>query len=136
MESDSWTLEKERLVDFFGDTPVLFAADIGLWDGHHRGGRFGKFSLLLDKFLNNMDSFSIVDRNGHLFINAHHHDGSNSAEVMLVSKEGVEKVWEKFEVDLDRDELSDEEIHVFLEEAKELTVPCFANKVYGTQLTK
>jgi hypothetical protein len=104
-----------------------------LWDGIRRGGRIGKFEQLLDTFLNGMDSFSITDEDGHLHISAVHHDGRNSAEVMLIDKEGIDKVYEKFDVDLDAEEICDQEIHDYLEQEHALKPPYFARIEYGTQ---
>lgn len=103
----------------------LLCGTCGCWDGTHNGGCYvNKFDDLY-KFWDGCRDIKVYDENGHLYIKATHHDGTNYAELKELTDKGAKykdnHYWD-----------SDEEVHTKLFNSNFYTrLPHYAHKVWG-----
>ena len=103
----------------------LLVGTCGCWDGTYNGGCYvNKFDDLY-KFWNGCDCIKVYDENGHLYIEASHHDGTNYAELKELTCKGSNYV-------LNHSWDSDREVHETLMSSNFYTrLPHYAHKVWG-----
>ncbi|KFI90835.1 hypothetical protein BISA_2207 [Bifidobacterium saguini DSM 23967] len=74
--------------------PIVASGGVGRWDGMHTGfSHFEDFDSLMhgaDSPFKDCEIDRIWDENGHLFIDAHHHDGSVHVELLQLTDKGGE----------------------------------------------
>lgn len=88
---DCWDSEKSMLEDFFdGTSRFLLTGTIGRWNGPAEGGFTFSTVDELSRAWEDCDYFELFDENGHLFINASHHDGTNHFEVRQLTEKGID----------------------------------------------
>lgn len=128
-DASNWEDEKARLVDFFDGSTWILQGYAGCWDGRHKGGYvFTDFEDMWYKATEDCDYYHIYDKNGHLFLQCSHHDGTNLYEIKKVTEKG-EKYLENWE-DNWSDMRSKEYVHDKIME-KYSVLPHFAHNVYG-----
>ena len=103
----------------------LLCGTCGCWDGTYVGGCYVNNFDDLYKFWDGCRDIKVWDENGHLFIKAGHHDGTNYAELKELTAKGVEysrnHEWD-----------SDREVHEKLFNSNFYTrLPHYAHKVWG-----
>lgn len=103
----------------------LLCGICGLWNGTYDGGCYVNNFDDLYKFWDNCSDIKVYDENGHLYIKAGHHDGTNYAELKELTDKGCEykdnHYWD-----------SDEEVHEKLFNNNFYTrLPHYAHKVWG-----
>lgn len=85
---DDWQELEFELEKLFKHNYAIIVGTLGLWYGRVDGGKFinnvGEFIEMLK------DNTKIYDKDGHLFIETSHHDGTNYYEMKLLTKKGVE----------------------------------------------
>lgn len=90
----------------FMDTPCVVTGSLGLWHGRHSiiPETFSDIEDAIKKCVENMDYCSIKQVYGHLEVTGIHHDGSNTFEIHLLNKRGIdasERIeWEDGKADL------------------------------------
>ena len=88
----NWDDAKYELEKFFDPGYWILQGSFGLWYGRPRGGFvFGSFKEMA-KAWNNCDYIRLYDENGHFFIDAAHHDGTNQYEVKRLTEKGREYI--------------------------------------------
>lgn len=103
----------EELKNFFEDKNYLFTCDIGTWRGVCKGGTVGNdFEKDFYKFVKDCDYIKIWDENGHLYIEASHHDGTNFAEIKILNDKGYQ-VFDNWQYDYNNKK-TEQEIHQML----------------------
>lgn len=81
----------DDLEDFFSGNTFIASGTIGRWDGDHSGFMiFSSFEELLRTVLNDCELFRFTDVDGHLYMKASHHDGTNYVEIKAITKKGKE----------------------------------------------
>lgn len=68
----------------------LLVGSCGRWNGPALGGKFIQTFRDLKEAIEHLDYFKIIDRDGHLFIEGYHHDGSDKYEIKLLTRKGYE----------------------------------------------
>ena len=84
---DYFEAEMKRLLE---KNCYLITGTCGRWDGPARGGQFIRSFLDLQNVIGHLDYLKIFDKNGHLYINGIHHDGSDSYEIKRLTRKGYE----------------------------------------------
>ena len=131
MEAEAWETDVESLIDFLSDKTVILQGTIGRWNGKGEGGKIGDFENLLQEFLKDCDYVRIYDDKGHLYISASHHDGTNSAEVRVLTEKGMELYDDWQEDEGPFRSLSEREIHTKIMNSDEFSeVPKFVERVW------
>lgn len=111
-EKEAWEVYvKENLINFFSGKTVIMKAAIERWNGKCKGAKIGDFGKLLQDFLKDCDYVHIYDKDGHLFINTSHNDGTNEAEVRILTEKGIELYKEWWYCKGPFNNLSEREIH-------------------------
>lgn len=86
----NWDNEKYELEKFFDPGYWILQGTFGLWYGRPRGGfTFGSFQEMA-KAWDNCDYIRLYDENGHFYIDAAHHDGTNRYEVKRLTDKGLQ----------------------------------------------
>lgn len=67
---------------------VLVVADLGLWNGRRDGGRTGDFHNLLFTACEDYNTLYYYPKDGHMALEAIHHDGTNYYKIYGLSAEG------------------------------------------------
>lgn len=122
---DDFKVELSRFIRTNGT--FLLMGDIGLWYGTRRGGFMFNTFEELSKAWTDCDYIEFYDKNGHLYLECSHHDGTNCFEIKKVTEAGI-KFYET------RDEMCwrDEIIHQRMFAANRLTaLPHYAHTIYG-----
>lgn len=128
-EQIEWEDVKSELENFFDDEEILVIGSVGRWDGTYSAGKVISYDQLW-KCWDGCDSMEIYDEDGHMYINASHHDGNNHFEVKLLTEEGI-KYYSRWNENWN-DSRSEREIHKRLAESSCYThIPHFAREVYG-----
>jgi len=129
-EEFSWDDEQYELRKFFDPHYWILQGSFGLWYGRPRGGFvFDSFKELC-KAWSDCDYIRLYDENGHFYIDAAHHDGTNCFEVKRLTDKGKEYVdshqWDP-----------DEDVHdVVFNSNFYSTLPHYALKVFGCKKTE
>ena len=90
MEELGWEDESSMLQDFFDNGEWILQGTFGLWWGSPRGGfTFDSFEEMA-KAWNECDYIRLYDENGHFYIDAAHHDGTNQYEVKRLTDKGID----------------------------------------------
>ena len=76
---------KYGLIPFLKGKTVLMTGKVQRWDGTCAGGRIGAFEDLFYAFTKDCDYVRITDEDGRLYIEAMHHDGTDSMEVRILT---------------------------------------------------
>lgn len=72
------------------NTGFILCGTCGRWNGRYNGGCFVNNFDDLYKFWKDCDYIKVYDENGHLYMKATHHDGTNYAELKELTNKGVE----------------------------------------------
>ena len=126
-EEINWDEFKYEFEKFIKDSGygLLMCGSVGCWDGRYDGGSYVKKFDDLYKFWNGCDYIKVWDEGGHLHIKASHHDGTNYAELKILTKHGSEYAEEHYYD-------SDREVHEKLWNSTRYTLlPHYAHKVWG-----
>lgn len=91
-----WETTKRELANFFKNQTVIFFGTLGLWDGPTAGGKTGKFEDLLMSAIQSCVYVKIYEKNGRMFLECSHHDGTNEFEIRIVTENGLKYLehWE------------------------------------------
>ena len=127
-EEFGWDDEKVELKRFFDGSEWILQGSLGLWNRRGRGGFvFSSFDEL-SRAWDDCDYIRLYDENGHFFIDAAHHDGTNCYEVKRLTGKGKEYV-ENHMYD------SDEEVHDVVFNSNFFSaLPHYAHNVYGCKV--
>lgn len=128
-EQIDWENVTSELENFFGDEEILVIGTVDRWDGTYAAGKVISYDEL-HKCWAECDYVEIYDEDGHMHINASHHDGNNHFEVKLLTEEGI-KYYSRWNENWN-DSRSEREIHTRLADSSLYThIPHFAREVYG-----
>lgn len=121
----NWDNEKYELEKFFDPGYWILQGTFGLWYGRPRGGFVFDSFKEMTKAWNNCDYIRLYDENGHFYIDAAHHDGTNHYEVKRLTEKGREYI-ENHKWD------PDEEVHDVVFNSNIYSgLPHYAHKVFG-----
>lgn len=127
----SWNDFKTEAENFFDDY-FLITGSVGRWNGRFRGG---KVISSLDELINcfcECDYITITDENGHFYIEASHHDGTNYYEVKRITEAGLEYM-QRYEDRCNWGEYDEEFLHDKLFNNSHYThLPRYAKTVYNS----
>lgn len=125
MEEIGWEDESCMLRDFFDGAEWILQGTFGLWWGRPRGGfTFDSFEEMTNAW-NKCDYIRLYDENGHFYIDAAHHDGTNYYEVKRLTDKGIEYL-SNHAYDCE------EEVHDILFSSNFYSaLPHYANNVFG-----
>ena len=131
MEQINFEDEEAMMKDFFDGKMLLVCGSVGRWNGNFSAGKVIEYSELW-KCWADCDYISIYDENGHFFIKASHHDGTNVFEVKVLTEKGAE-LFERWDYSWDIwENLSEREVHEKLwGNSKYTHIPHYAREVYG-----
>lgn len=128
-EEIEWGNTKADLKNFFEDEEILVIGTVGRWNGTYSAGKIISYDEL-HKCWSDCDYLEIYDEDGHMHINASHHDGNNHFEVKILTKRGRD-YYSRWNENWN-DSRSEQEIHTKLAESSRYThIPHFAREVYG-----
>lgn len=121
-----WEDAEGCLKDFFDNEIFLCRGTVGRWNGDFDAGNIVySFDELADAW-RDCDYIKLYDINGHFYIEATHHDGTNCFEVKKVTEAGAEYIDNHYW------NYSDRELHERLFNNSHYThLPHFANSIYG-----
>lgn len=74
------------------DQICLFTANLGLWNGRKEGGLIGKFHDLIGQATEEYNRIHYFPKDGHMELEAAHHDGTNYFKIYGLSEEGKQYV--------------------------------------------
>ena len=121
----SWDDSKYELEKFFDPGYWILQGSCGLWWGRSRGGFVFDSFKEMAKAWNDCDYIRLYDENGHFYIDAAHHDGTNHYEVKRLTEKGREYI-ENHQWD------SDEEVHDVVFNSNIYSgLPHYSHKVWG-----
>jgi len=126
------TKEFERFFLNEGNTWILHG-NFGRWDGKHECGFIFKTweELMRHEPMENCDYIKLYDKEGGLYLECTHHDGTNHYEIKKVTRKG-EQLLEKWESNYN-DERSERQIHnTIINNNFYSEFPYFVEKMYGT----
>ena len=83
-------LTTHSLKRMFKDGHYLLTGYCGRWDGRYDGGKFIDSYEQLMRCIEHLDGLTIIDKNGHLFIDGYHHDGNDHYELKKLTRKGYE----------------------------------------------
>lgn len=83
-----WDDFKYEFKQLLKQDEYIITGTFGKWDGPVQCGTFIRDFATLNKFLANLDDFTIIDRNGHFVIKGYHHDGTAEYEVRKLTNKG------------------------------------------------
>lgn len=98
---------------------------LGLWSGQVEAGMIINSINDFDKLIEDTDDIRIIDNEGHLIVEAYHHDGCNKFELRKLNDEGM-KYYEG-----NGYKLSDKELLQKLFTSKYSNLPHYAKYLYG-----
>lgn len=79
-----------ELLNFFTNVDkVVTIGEAGFWYGRRAACVIGDFETVFYKIVADCDYINIFDKNGHLYIEASHHDGTHVFEIKTVTAAGV-----------------------------------------------
>ena len=81
---------KDKFTQLLKNGYCLLVGTCGRWNGSVRGGKFIASFDDLYNAIQHLDYLRVVDRNGHLFIEGYHHDGSDSYEIKQLTAKGYQ----------------------------------------------
>lgn len=85
----SWNDFEKEFRKFMKDKQLVLFGNIGQWFGTYQGGFvINDFSQLIEA-LEDCDYIKVYDKNGHLYLNASHHDGTHYFEIKELTKRGT-----------------------------------------------
>lgn len=129
IESEEWENVKSELENFFEDEEILVIGTVGRWNGTYSAGKVISYDEL-HKCWSDCYYVEIYDEDGHMHINASHHDGNNHFEVKILTEKGRD-YYSRWNENWN-DSRSEQEIHTKLAESSRYThIPHFAREVYG-----
>ena len=111
---------KYGLIPFLKGKTVLMTGAVQRWDGTYAGGRIGAFEDLFYALTEDCDYVRITDEDGRLYIEATHHDGTDSMEVRILTPHA----------------LSERQLHsLFHDDSAYSTPPYVARDLFGITST-
>lgn len=136
LEEFYWNDFKIEFTDYLDSLPcgLLCIGSVERWNGCYDGGAVITEFNDLYKLWGDCDYIAVYDKDGHLYINCSHHDGSNSFELKELTETGYNIVedwatgygvpyWEKFD---------ERELHQKMWNSTRYThIPHYAKKVWG-----
>lgn len=121
----------EELKHFFKNKNYLFTCVIGTWRGVCKGGKIGSnFEKDFYNFVTDCNYIKIWDENGHLYIKATHHDGTNFAEIKILNDKGYQ-VFDNWDYDYSNKKTEQEMHEMLYNNNFYSSLPHFSHKVYG-----
>lgn len=90
LEESEWAYFKNKCEELLKKGVCLLTGTCGRWNGPARGGKFIRNFHDLVSCIDHLDYLKITDRNGHLFIEGCHHDGSDTYELKQLTHRGRE----------------------------------------------
>ena len=121
----NWHDEKVMLETMFdGNNRFVLMGTIGRWDGPAEGGFTFSTVEELSLAWEGCDYIHLYDENGHFFVEAAHHDGTNHYEIRQLTEAGIQ-----YEID-HRWDMSPKDLHTRLWKYYS-RLPHYANKVFG-----
>jgi hypothetical protein len=121
----AWEEEERLLISFFNEGTFLMKGTIGRWNGNYEGGKIVSSFKEMAELWKDCDDIKLYDCNGHFYITASHHDGTNYMEVKKLTAKG-ERYAEAHSY------MYDKELHTRLWKDSHYTIlPHFAENVYG-----
>lgn len=127
-DEDTWKFEKEKLVEFFSGGTWIIRGVVGRWDGAYPAGTiFTDFMEMYDKATEDCGYVHVYDKNGHLYLQCSHHDGTNLYEIKKLTAKGEEYLanWE-----YGTDNRSERYVHDQIMKRYSI-LPHYAHQVYG-----
>lgn len=123
--------EMEMMKSFFEGKTLLVCGNVGRWNGSFPAGKVIEFDELCNCW-NDCDYIKIYDENGHFFIQASHHDGTNVFEVKILTEKGAD-IWDRWNYyESNWENLNEREVHEKLwKNAKYTHIPHYAREVFG-----
>lgn len=88
LEQSEWEYFKSKCEELLSNGDCILTGTCGRWNGPARGGKFIRSFSDLMSCIGHLDYLKIIDRNGHLFINGCHHDGSDHYELKQLTQHG------------------------------------------------
>lgn len=117
---EDFAREMERFID--GNTFIL-KGFTSRWNGRYNSGFIFKTFNELAKAWNDCDYVNVYDKNGHLYVECSHHDGTNCYEIRMLNKKG-RKYYDNHYLDDDR------ELHKKLMEPSHSVLPNYAHTMW------
>lgn len=137
IEEVSWDYFRSDFENFINGKTLLATGSVGTWRGRLNGGIFIESLSDFYKLITDCDYVKIYDKNGHLYIESSHHDGTNYYELKEVTELGMKHYenWrEKNCYNLFEEQIhsKEEEIHnKIMETSNYSRLPRYAEKVWG-----
>lgn len=134
LDSLEWDEVKESLDQFFSEGTWILSGTIGRWNGNYEAGTvFTDFNRMFAGAARDCDYVNFYDKNGHLYLECSHHDGTNLYEIKKITDKGISYL-ENWEQNFS-DRRSEKYVHSKIME-KYSTLPHFLHKVYGCPKTE
>ena len=132
-EARAWDDDvKYGLIPFLKGKTVLMTGAIQRWNGTYAGGRIGAFEDLFYALTGDCDYVRITDEDGRLYIEATHHDGTDSMEVRILTPH-AKALYDDWEYDEGPfHALSERQLHsLFHDDSAYSTPPYVARDLFG-----
>ena len=88
MESSEWSYFQSKYEELLSAGDCILTGVCGRWNGPARGGKFIRTFSDLMSCIGHLDYLKIIDRNGHLIIEGHHHDGADVYVIKQLTRRG------------------------------------------------
>lgn len=79
---------KDKFTQLLKAGYCLLVGTCGRWNGPAKGGKFITDFRDLSSAIQHLDYLKITDKNGHLYVEGYHHDGSDSYEIKQLTRKG------------------------------------------------
>ncbi|MBR4931134.1 MAG: hypothetical protein IKZ00_10095 [Bacteroidaceae bacterium] len=79
----------DQMLDEYDGAGAIMTGTVGRWDGDYPGGCHVKSSADIFPFLKDCEIIIVSEKDGHLHITASHHDGTNRAEIRMLTSDGA-----------------------------------------------
>lgn len=103
IDFEDFSCELEKCVNNTLNTMLLFGS-VGTWRGRFAAGTIIDRYNDLVKAWKNCDNLTVTDKGGRLYINASHHDGTNTYELRELTDKGMDYL-HRHECDMNEEEL-------------------------------
>lgn len=85
-----WYNFKAMMEKMLSEEHCLLTGVCGRWDGPARGGKFIETFRDFASCIEHLDYLRIYEKNGHLYVDGYHHDGSDHYELKKLTRKGYE----------------------------------------------
>ena len=124
LENEDLRTFEDELNEFLSDKTMIMTGTIGRWNGSYSGGKIINCYDDILSFFEDCGYAKIYDCNGHLYCKASHHDGTNYAELKVLTDRGLE-YYNNHEYDYEESRLYENLMKYYSK------LPNFANLVWG-----